>query len=80
MRHLTQAEASPLGFNLVRVEGGHLLGHLDIVLLLDVADGEDDVNLFEGTTGGLGVCRGEGGRSAPKFYKGEALRNASERG
>lgn len=36
-------------------QGGHLLGNLDVGLLLDVSDSEDDINLLEGTASGLGV-------------------------
>jgi hypothetical protein len=38
---------------------GQFLGGLDVVLVLQEALGEDQINLLEGTTGGLGVKEAE---------------------
>lgn len=56
MRHLAETKTSPLGLNLLCAERGHLVGDGNVVLLLDVANCEDDINLLESAASGLGVC------------------------
>jgi hypothetical protein len=60
--HLAETETSPLGLNLLSVERRHLPGDGNVMLLLDVTNGEDDVDLLESATRGLGVCEGARGK------------------
>lgn len=63
---LGEAKTTPLGLDLRTAEARHDFGHLDVRNLLDVAAGKDDVDLLEGTTGGLRVEEVNDGKAGQK--------------
>jgi len=71
---VAEAETAPLGLDLGAGERRHLLSHLDVPHLLDVATSEDDVDLREGRREGE-----EGGRRRRKEDEGRSGGRESQR-